>query len=212
MVKICGITNAEILEAVSESGADAVGFVVGVPSSPRHLSVDQVKNLLGDMPSNIIPVIVSRAQEFSEIENLFQQFAEEYIQVHFPYSDDSIVDLLKLDLERFIPALPVEQLQGLNSRSLAFRAVLGKIPFLILDGSQGRGLQPDYQAVQATMRGLPEVKVVIAGGLTPENVGEIIETLQPYGVDVSSGVESAPGVKDLSKIQQFVQIAKGFVI
>jgi phosphoribosylanthranilate isomerase len=188
-VKICGITNREDAEAAIDAGAQALGFVFH-SASPRYVDPETVGSWMGQIPSGIwkVGVFVDESRE--------------------------TVEQVGADLD-----LDIAQLHGAETprnypRRIrvwkALRITEAVSPFanypaeaLLLDGP-GSGQTFDW-SLAASVPG----KVVLAGGLTPENVREAIEKTNPWGVDTSSGVESSPGRKDHAKMRMFIKAAMG---
>ena len=209
-VKICGVTKLTSLQACIKYGADAVGFVVGVPESPRNLSEIQAHDLISVVPRSVQTVVVSSVYSCHEVEYLAARFPNSYIQVHFRCRHPRFEDLYTLNLEHIVPALNASQAISLAPHLPAFQKILMRIPYLLIDGSAGKGQLETMPLLQAAVTHLQPYKVVLAGGLHPKNLLQILENVQPYGVDVSSGVELAPGLKSIEKIKEFLWIAKNF--
>lgn len=183
-VKICGLTSPEGVAAAVEAGADAVGFVFS--PSPRQVTPAAARQLAAALPRGVKRVAVFRHPPPGGIARVLEEFAADWVQ-------SDAVDLSGTDLGG-ADALPV-------FRSGAPLPPL--LPELMLyegaDSGTGRVADWDEAAELA-----PRTRIVLAGGLGPENVGEALARVGPWGVDVSSGVESAPGVKDPARIAAFV--------
>ena len=180
-LKICGITDERALDAAIGAGVDAVGFVLS--SSVRQLTVDRAKQLAELVPSGVLTVAVFRRPEPEELARVLAEFSPDLVQA----DHDTIGHL------QGVATLPV------------YREGLGTVPdhprFLYEGPHSGMGRQVDLdEAARLGRMG----EMVLAGGLRPDNVGKAILAVRPYGVDVSSGVESDPGVKDPVLIRSFV--------
>jgi phosphoribosylanthranilate isomerase len=186
-VKICGVTDAEAVAAAGEAGADAVGFVFYEPS-PRNLAPKQARALAEAAPPELLKVAVTRAPTQSLVDDVLAEFAPDSWQ-----SDAD--DFAALRLPARVDRLPV------------FRKDARPLPELIhFEGaSSGAGARADWALAAQLAR---RTRLILAGGLTPANVAEAIAKVRPYGVDVSSGVERAPGVKDPQSIFEFVRAAR----
>lgn len=192
---MCGMTRAEDAQAAVRFGVTALGFVFW-PESPRHVTAAQAGAIIRDLPTGVATVGVFVNQPADEIRRVVAEAGLTSVQLH----GDEPVSLASR------VGRPV-----MKATSLArVEAVMAEWPedvVLLLDAHDpvrrgGTGQTIDWQAaaVIAARR-----RVVLAGGLTPESVCAAIVAVRPYGVDVSSGVESAPGVKDMAKMQAFLE-------
>lgn len=187
-VKICGLTNAEALQAAIEAGADAVGFVF--VASPRRMLPGAAARLVAQVPPGILRVAVMRHPLPGEWGEVARVVRPDWLQTEAG-------DFRTLQLPPGIEALPVyRDLPGLDS------AALGREPRALFEApASGTGEAPDWDRAA---RLAPLTRLVLAGGLTPENVGEAIRRVRPWGVDVSSGVESTRGIKDPERVRAFI--------
>ena len=187
-VKICGLTNAESLQAAIEAGADAVGFVF--VASPRRMLPGAAARLVAQVPPGILRVAVMRHPLPGEWDEVARVVRPDWLQTEAG-------DFRTLQLPPGIEALPVyRDLPGLDS------AALGREPRALFEApASGTGEAPDWDRAA---RLAPLTRLVLAGGLTPENVGEAIRRVRPWGVDVSSGVESTRGIKDPERVRAFI--------
>jgi len=184
-VKICGISDVVAAETCVEAGVDAVGFVFA--SSSRHVTPRQATEIASALPGSIARVAVFRRPERGEIERVLEGFQPDVIQA----DHDTLPSETGLDL------LPVYR-QGGDEPPENER-------FLYEGPVSGVGQQVDFDlAAHLARRG----EMILAGGLRPDNVGEAIVRARPFGVDVSSGVEIAPGTKDPEAIRSFVAAAR----
>jgi phosphoribosylanthranilate isomerase len=202
-VKICGITNAEDAAAAVAAGADALGFVFHA-KSPRAVEPAVVKRIVAGLPPFVLPLGVFVNEEAKRVRDIMDDCGLALAQLH---GDESAAYCELLGR----PALKALRLRGPESLlSLAeFKGRAG-IRGFVLDAYAetaygGTGAVADWSLAAMVSQTVP---VLLAGGLTPDNVREAILAVKPYGVDVSSGVEAAPGRKDHGKIQAFVRAAK----
>ncbi len=188
-VKICGIRDESTLRAAIEAGADAVGFVVAAPSSPRCIEIELAAELIARTPAFVTPVVVSRHPDPETIRELFAVAAPAWLQT-------DRCDFASLALAPGWRPLPV-----LRERDDGVALQPGWRTVLCEGADSGKGELGDWEfaAQLAANRA-----VVLAGGLRPDNVATAIHRVGPYAVDVSSGVESAPGIKDVAAIEAFV--------
>lgn len=186
-VKICGITDGIAARTCVEAGADAIGFVFA--TSPRQLLPADAASIASETPDSLLKVAVFRRPDRGDIERMLEGFTPDVIQA----DHDRLPDDLAGDFE----LLPVYR-QGVDPNP-------GGRRFLYEGPVSGVGATVEFaKAAEIARRG----EMILAGGLTPANVGEAIDRVRPYGVDVSSGVESAPGRKDPEAIRAFIAAAR----
>lgn len=191
-VKICGITSFEALEAAVEAGADAVGFVFE-PNSPRFVGnrFQEVRSWLERIPEQ-----VDRVAVVGDAKNLPQDL-EGFTWVQWVIGDPNIRGCRRLKVLRL--GAP-DTTSGQDAERLLLDAYH-------TDAWGGTGRTIDWAAAAAFVQTSP-LPVVLAGGLTAGNVAEALRRVRPFGVDVSSGVESAPGVKDRDLIYTFIRAVR----
>lgn len=187
-VKICGLSSTEAVGAAVDAGADAVGFVFA--ESPRRVTPARARELCGRLPPGVIRVAVMRHPAPAEWQAVAGGFGPDWLQT-------DVADFPGLAVAAPVRRLPV--FRDTADVDLAAAAAGDLLLFEAADSGQGR--QPDWARAAELAR---RTKLILAGGLTPENVAEAIRTVRPYGVDVSSGVESSRGVKDPRRIAAFV--------
>jgi phosphoribosylanthranilate isomerase len=210
-IKICGNTNLEDAHFAAEAGADALGFVFA--PSPRQVNAEQVRRIVEKLPLHVEKYGVFVDASFEEIVSTVNQSGLTGVQLHRT-SDPLLPQRLRehfpigltiLSVAHFKDETFEQQLTTL-SKNAALDAVL-------VDSSSARavggtGTSFDWEkARSAFLRQAPHLKLIAAGGLSPENISQAIETLQPWGVDVVSGVESAPGKKDPERVFAFIRAA-----
>jgi len=193
-IKVCGITTPEAAAAASELGVDAVGFVFA--KSPRRVDVGEAHRLIEYLSPFVTTVAVFRHPTVDEVISVVSSVRPNVVQTErTPVLADAVADQAAL--------LPVYHDGPDLVERVAQYASRSPTPTVLLEapGRGGRGVAPDWGRASDVAR---RVRLVLAGGLTPENVEEAIRTVRPFAVDVSSGVESAPGRKDPQRIEQFV--------
>ena len=195
-IKICGITNLADARAVVAAGADAIGFVFH-PSSPRYVAPERVAEIVAALPPFISTVGLFVNTPRVKIHQIMVQTGLQLVQLH---GDEGITECC-LDPYPVIKALRVRDEDSLSQ--------LDEYPVtaLLLDAWSdehygGTGRQFDWQLVSRAVLDKP---IILAGGLNPANVATAIQLVNPYAVDVSSGVESEPGQKDLTLVAQFIE-------
>jgi len=208
-VKICGITREEDLAAAVAAGADAVGFLVGVPSSPRNLTLERAERLLRQVPIFVDSVVVTAPQSINGLVKICEGLKPTAIQIHGKknFVASEIRDMIKDS--RLIKTIYVKA----SSLSETVIEDLKTFDAVLLDSFTkgqygGTGRVHDWTLSRQIKEAVAPLPVILAGGLKPENVKEAILTVQPYAVDVASGVELRPAVKDHEKIRVFVENAK----
>ncbi len=187
-VKICGLTSPEGVAAAVKAGADAAGFVFS--PSPRQVTPDRARQLAAALPAGMLRVAVFRHPPPGWIAQVLEEFPADWVQ-------SDAADLPGVDLGG-ADALPV------------FRSGAPLPPhlpeLLLFEGpDSGAGRVADWEAA-AGVAAL--TRVILAGGLNPANLGAALARVRPWGVDVSSGVESSPGVKDPALVAAFVAAAR----
>ncbi len=195
-IKFCGLTRPGDVRLAVELGADALGFVFAA-ASPRRLEIDQAEGLRQVVPPLVDAVALFMDNPGSEIAATIRALRPTLLQFHGS-EDDAFCRGFGLP---FIKTVPMGQ--GAADAALARKRYPSASAFL-LDGHGpgqpgGRGERFDWTTIPPLGR-----PVFLAGGLDPGNVGQAIRAARPYAVDVSSGIESAPGTKDGEKMQQFV--------
>ena len=205
-IKICGITNLDDgLEAIA-AGVDALGFVF-VPNTPRYITPSQAKLVIKQLPPFITNVGLFVDSEIDEIENIVNHCKLDAVQLH---GNESPEMCSQISLQtKVIKSFHVKkELQVLRNEIENYRVDAYLLDTFIKGKAGGTGQTFDWRIAE----GLSQ-RIILAGGLTPDNIGTAIAQLQPYGVDVSSGVEKSPGKKDTNKIYSFVrQVRKANLI
>jgi len=214
-VKICGITNLEDALAAVEYGADAVGFVFA-RESPRFIPSDQVRKIVSALPPFVTTVGVFTAGDKKEIGDAVAECGIDLIQFHGPFPSEVVHAFSgrAIQVVRVAAGKNEKSLEELARYKVGPEAVNYGVPntvrAFLLDTfhpqlSGGSGLSFNWEiALQAKKYG----RIILAGGLTPENVEEAVSRVAPYGVDVSSGVEMRKGKKDFTKLKRFIEAAK----
>lgn len=186
-VKICGITRPEDARVAVEAGADAIGVVV-CSESPRSCTAAQARRIFAAVPPGVMRVAVSHTTTEEGLAECLGTGADA-VQLSHPH--------------RLPPTAAVRLIRVVAPGS----PVPDDCDLVIIDGSHGTGQAFDLayarRVVTSSLR-----PVLLAGGLTPENVAEAIRAVRPFGVDVASGVESAPGRKDHARVRAFISAAK----
>ncbi len=208
-MKICGITREEDLAVAAAAEADAVGFVVGVPSSPRNLSIEKAEALMKHKPIFLKSVVVAPADDVSMLVKIYENLKPDAVQVHGKNTVDFSVVREKMPNVRLIKTVYANSTSAVNEAVKAS----GFFDAVLLDSfSQGKfggtGVVHNWEFSRRIRQKIEPRPLILAGGLTPENVQGAVRFVQPYAVDVSSGVELCPGIKDQHKVYKFIKIVK----
>ena len=202
-IKICGITNAEDAAAAVDAGADALGFVF-YRKSPRYIEPALARQIIMSLPPLVTPVGVFVSEEQQVVRNLMDDCGLAFAQLHGNESATYCQELGRPVLK----ALRVKD----RSTFLALAEFRGRagVRGFILDAFSdqafgGTGQLIDWHLAAEVAKA---AKILLAGGLTPDNVEKAIQAVQPYGVDVSSGVEREPGEKDHEKVRAFIRAVR----
>jgi len=200
-VKICGITNIDDALAAVDFGADALGFVF-FQGSPRRISNNEASRIIKRLPSFVTTIGVFFNEKPKQVEKTLVLTGIDVVQFH----GDEPPEMCDIP-RRVIKAIRVKSLESLDPL-IHYK---GKVSAFLLDtftpdvfGGTGQIFNWDI-AAYAKQFG----RIILAGGLTPGNVAAAIDHVRPYGVDVSSGVESEKGKKDHKKMKAFIEKAKG---
>lgn len=188
-VKVCGMTSNDSIEAAIGAGADAIGFVFA--ESKRQITPQRAALLAMSVRDRIRCFAVTRHPDQAAIDEILSVFKPDALQT-------DVEDLAGLTLPAGLEILPVFRPGTVEPKGMPAR-------FLYEGPSSGSGVPADWPAGKLmAVRG----EMVLAGGLTPDNVTAAINEVRPYGVDVSTGVESRPGIKSTEKIASFVRRAR----
>ena len=209
-VKICGITQKKDLMTAVEAGADAVGFVVNVPASSRNLTLKKAKRLMEQVPIFVESVVVSVSSSLESLIELYEKLRPNVLQIHGEETPKATLLREKMPDTCLIRALSAKSdavVENAAEISSSFDAIL--VDSYVEGKLGGTGVLHDWELTRLVRRAIAPKPLILAGGLTPENVRAAIDVVQPYAVDVSGGVERYPGVKDPKKVLEFVKNAKG---
>jgi phosphoribosylanthranilate isomerase len=185
-VKICGMNSPEAVAAAVRAGADAIGFVFA--SSPREVTPERAKELCAGLPGHVVRVAVMRHPQPARWQQALAVFAPDWLQT-------DAEDLRAITLPRSCTALPVYR----DDNAPADTDLPDRL--LFEGASSGTGRLADWDEAHGLAR---VAEVILAGGLTADNVASAVQFVDPWGVDVSSGVERERGLKDPAKIEEFV--------
>ncbi len=202
-VKICGITNAEDAAAAVDAGADAVGFVF-YRKSPRYIEPTLARQIITTLPPLVTAVGVFVNEDQQVVRMLMDDCGLALAQLH---GDESAAYCLELK-RPVLKAIRVKD-RGAFLLLAEFQGRAGVRGF-VLDAFSDQSYGGTGQVIDWSLAAevAKSARVMLAGGLTPENVGQAIASVHPYGVDVSSGVEREPGQKDHKKVRAFIRAVR----
>lgn len=203
-VKICGITCLEDLDAVVSTGADAIGLTVDVPvETPREISQTAAVELARAAPPFVTTVLVTMPDTPETTVELAARVQPDVVQIHG--------DVTRGDLAYLSAKINGGVIKAVSSEDAARYDTIADallVDSLDASGAGGTGETHDWERTRKLVEELSS-PVILAGGLTPENVGEAVEVVDPFAVDVASGVEADPGRKDPDAVATFVEQASG---
>lgn len=200
-VKICGITSFEDADMALQAGADALGFVF-YPKSPRHVSIEQAANIIEKLPAFVTTTALFVNPEKAFVEAAIEQAQFDLLQFH---GDESAAFCEQFS-RPYMKAIRMQETTDLMALSQEY----SKAKALLLDAyvkgvPGGTGESFNWNWIAPARREGVEQAIILAGGLTEQNVAQAIETVQPWAVDVSGGVEAKPGKKSPERIKRFIQ-------
>ncbi|MEY2498737.1 MAG: phosphoribosylanthranilate isomerase [Verrucomicrobiota bacterium] len=205
-VKICGITNVADAEAAIEFGADALGFNF-FRGSKRYLPPDAAMGWMAKLPAEVAKVAVVVDAEWEDAVSLAALPFVTALQLHGRETPDFCRKLAEEGI-RFAKALPVATPDSLRDLPRFFTRTL-VLDTAGADEFGGSGRTFPWEIAREFVEANPELRVILAGGLTPENVAAGIAAVRPFGVDVTSGVELSAGRKDRGLLRAFISAARG---
>jgi phosphoribosylanthranilate isomerase len=200
-VKICGLTRSEDVAAASELGAAILGFIFAA-SSPRRIAPERAREISAAALPGALRAGVFVTESREEVARAVREASLQIVQLHRAIDDADFQTLWgPVDV---ISAVRVES----GRAGLPAPARLKRCRAILWDSSVGHGRVSDWSEIERAGRLPMPVPVFIAGGLEPDNVGDVIRRLRPAGVDVASGVESSPGIKDRKKLERFFEAVR----
>lgn len=208
-IKVCANTSLEDALLAAEAGANAVGFVFA--ESVRRVTPAQVRAITPHLPESVEKIGVFVNASLNDLIAAVQDCGLSGVQLHSGCEPGAAARLRDRFSGRLRILKVIHYEQGLDAELQAARADQA-IDAVLVDSRTakllgGTGTRFDWNAARGSLAGSP-LRIIVAGGLNPENVGEAISVLRPWGVDVASGVESAPGRKDPAKVRAFVENAR----
>lgn len=199
-IKICGITSQEDAQAAVEAGADALGFIFA-KETPRYIEPDAAAAIAAQLPPFITTVGVFIGRTPEEIEHIMSASGLSLVQLH---GDESPAECRRLRVP-FVKAIRVQGEHSLEAMRIYPQARAFLLDTYVAGRPGGTGATFPWEiAATASQR----ARVILSGGLTPDNVALAVTQVRPYAVDVCSGVETRPGRKDHRKVREFIEHAR----
>lgn len=206
--KICGINSREALRAALDEGADYVGLVFFAPS-PRHLDLEAARSLADEARGKAKIVALTVDADDAALEEIMREVAPDFLQLHGRETPDRVAAIRKAFGRPVIKAVPIHATED----TVAAKTYIDIADMILFDAKApdgatrpgGHGRTFDWTALENVADEMP---FMLSGGLSPENVEAAIRAARPAAVDVSSGVERAPGVKDAELIRRFLRAVK----
>lgn len=209
-VKICGLTRRADVKCAVDSGADALGFIFGYHESPRNLNLQKIKELIRNIPPYVGIVVVSPATN-PDLEGAIKELGPAFVQIY-----GGKFKMGSIKSHNIIQTVRPTSGKDVLQESMNF---LGHCSGILLDTSTtarysvGKldSATPDlkWKLGSRLRSALDPFPLILSGGLNSQNVVEAIHMVKPFAVDVSSGVEAKPGIKDEHKMKQFIRKSKG---
>jgi len=204
-VKICGITNLNDALTTVELGADALGFIL-YPESKRFIRAKEIRKITQNLPPFVFKVGVFVNEDPHKILEILSYAHLDFAQLH---GDETPEECEYIGKERVIKVFRLKSEEEVEK----IEPYMGKIRALLLDTYSessygGTGKTFNWEIAKKIKERFPNVPLILSGGLNPQNVRRAIEEVRPYAVDVSSGVERTPGIKDEEKVKLFIRNTK----
>ena len=204
-IKICGTTCLEDALKSIAAGADALGFIFA--PSKRRVTPDQAREIIAALPPEVERIGVFMNNTAAEIAEIVARVELTGVQMHGKEVPQEVYNSLPMDRRNSMRTIKTVLVQQDSKITLDDPGAPGVVGAWLLDSGAGSGKTFDWHAAR-TQLGERKGTFIIAGGLTPENVGEAMRTFNPWGVDVVTGVEREPGRKDPEKLRAFVQAVR----
>jgi phosphoribosylanthranilate isomerase len=210
-VKICGVTRAGDAALAASLGADAVGVLVGLShASEDELDAEHARAIVTGLPPFVVGTLVTHRAELDEVRRLCRAVRPQVLQLHGAFPIEAIPALREA-----FPALRIVACVHVDGEATlaAAHRVASHVDAILLDTKTatrigGTGMPHDWSISRRVREALPATPIVLAGGLTPDNVGRAIAEVQPYAVDVNSGVSLRRGAKSSELMERFIRAAK----
>jgi phosphoribosylanthranilate isomerase len=202
-VKLCGVTSESDLALVADAGADAVGVISEVSADThREVAPTTAAELVAAAPPLLTTTLVTMPEEPGNVVGLAGAIQPDLLQLHADFTSDELRGIRAETSTKLVVAVDADDPERARELDGVVDAIL--LDSTAEDGAGGTGETHDWAAAGDLADDL-DTPVVLAGGLTPETVGEAVETARPYAVDVASGIENEEGTKDAERVDRFVR-------
>ena len=202
-VKICGLKTYNDIQLCINNGATAVGFIYDVPESPRNLEKSKINMLIKNIPKEFRTVLVFKPKNIHKIKKIVKNINTDLYQIHGNFNNKELEKISENFKRRTIVATKLNH-SNTNSVFNLINQFQDRFFAFLIDNSEGHGKDLDFDIVQEILKNRGKARIILAGGISIENVTDIVKKLDPYGIDVSSSLEIEKGVKDPYKIIQFL--------
>jgi phosphoribosylanthranilate isomerase len=207
-IKICGITSLQDALAACEAGADALGMVLYAPGAARQVDANTARDMAMKLPPFVSAIGVTVDCPPNRVRQLLAHVPLSAVQLH---GKESVQDVRSVQPTAAIKKLTATAELRTHAETWA-RAIVPNLCALLIDSHEGgSGKEADWSAVESFLAGADRASlppIVLAGGLTPKNVREVVRRFRPWAVDVSSGVEAEPGSKSPELMKEFVKAVR----
>jgi phosphoribosylanthranilate isomerase len=202
-IKICGITNLRDLETVTDLGVHAIG-VITITSSPRNISLEKAKTLIDKTPVFTKSVLVMAPRSIDEAFEIYDFVRPDVVQIH-----SKNIDIKEFSMAtRYVDIIKAVSINNSDYKSTSLNDI-SNCDAVLLDSSTnnklgGTGKIHNWEISRQIAESIRPKPLILAGGLNPDNVAKAIQTVRPYAVDVCTGTEAVPGIKDAEKVKHFI--------
>jgi len=215
-VKICGVTDKTQVKMIVDAGADAIGTVVNVPDSPRNIDFKQAIDIFRFVPPFLSKVLVTVPKSVDEIIEIYELIKPDVIQINGLENARLLREIRDNVPCKLIVTVSFEINNPNNNIELIKKNVNKTILYgdaIMLDSKIGHtyggtGHKIDWDIAKKIIDQINDKHFILAGGLKPENIQKAIRYVNPYAVDVSSGVEKSPGIKNPALVKSFIKLSK----
>ena len=202
-VKVCGLKTYNNIQLSINHGATAVGFIYDVPESPRNLGESKINMLIKNIPKDIKTVLVFKPKNIIKIRKVVNKINTNLYQIHGNFDNKELEKIPENFKKRIIVATKLNH-RNINSVFNLINQFQDRFFAFLIDNSEGHGKVLDFDLVQEILKNRGKARIILAGGISIENITDIVKTLDPYGIDVSSSLEIEKGIKDPYKVIQFL--------